>query len=61
MIRILTESEEYALSSTDAMTLVKLDDGERLDFYFDVVELLRQKVSHEQFVQAKGGRAASNW
>lgn len=51
--------EEYGLSVKDAKTLLELDDGERLEYYFDVVKHLRR---HEDGQLPKdAGRVSGNW
>jgi len=52
---------EYGLSSKDAKTLTALDDGDRLDYMEEVVELAWQKVVKGQADQAKIGKMAANW
>jgi aspartyl-tRNA(Asn)/glutamyl-tRNA(Gln) amidotransferase subunit B len=58
MIEALTEQD--GLSTKDANTILSLDDGGRLDYFYDVVSQLRTTdVSQEN--QAHLGRVASNW
>lgn len=58
MIESLTEQD--GLSTKDASTLLSLDDGDRLDYFYDVVSGLRTTdLSQEN--QAHLGRVAGNW
>jgi aspartyl-tRNA(Asn)/glutamyl-tRNA(Gln) amidotransferase subunit B len=41
LLAMLTDSEQYGLSLTDAKILLSIDDGERLDYFQDVVDALR--------------------
>ncbi|KAF2478020.1 uncharacterized protein BDR25DRAFT_275689 [Lindgomyces ingoldianus] len=54
-------SKEYGLTSKDASTLLLLDDGDRLDYYFDVVENLRSTFSGTRDVLSRVGKVAGNW
>ncbi|KAH7410420.1 GatB/GatE catalytic domain-containing protein [Phaeosphaeria sp. MPI-PUGE-AT-0046c] len=58
MIEALTEQD--GLSSKDASTLLSLDDGDRLDYFYDVVSRLRTS-DRSQGNQAELGRVAGNW
>ena len=40
LLRRLTDTETYGLSTTDAKILLSLDDGERLDYFQEVVDML---------------------
>ncbi|KAI9750090.1 MAG: hypothetical protein M4579_006606 [Chaenotheca gracillima] len=69
-LQLLTTSPEYNLTSTDAKTLISLDGGQRLDYYFRVVELVTDGLERardgkvnaldEKNVR-KIGRTTSNW
>lgn len=51
---------EYGLSQKDASTLLSLDDGNRLDYFFDVMVRLRgSHLPNEN--QAYLGKVAGNW
>ncbi|WPH04317.1 Hypothetical protein R9X50_00720600 [Acrodontium crateriforme] len=50
---------EYGLSTKDAKTIVALDDGDRLEYMEEVVELLTERVS--TFDKARAGKLAANW
>jgi aspartyl-tRNA(Asn)/glutamyl-tRNA(Gln) amidotransferase subunit B len=52
-------SEEYGLSETDAKTLIVIDDGERLDFYLDVVQQARAALDDTD--RRSIGRVAGNF
>lgn len=60
-IETLVEGGEYKLTSKDASTLLLLDDGDRLDYYYDVVEQLQSKFADEPEILARIGKAAGNW
>lgn len=60
-VNILIDSNSYGLTSKDASTLLLLDDGYRLDYYFDVVEHLRAIFSTEPEILARVGKIAGNW
>jgi aspartyl-tRNA(Asn)/glutamyl-tRNA(Gln) amidotransferase subunit B len=51
----------YSLTSKDASTLLSLDDGERLDYYYDVVEHLRTAFQDQADMLQRVGKAAGNW
>jgi aspartyl-tRNA(Asn)/glutamyl-tRNA(Gln) amidotransferase subunit B len=51
---------EYGLSTKDAGTLLSLDDGHRLDYFFDVMARLREFELGETD-QAHLGRVTGNW
>ena len=53
--------EEYGLTSKDASTLLVLDDGDRLDYYFSVVESLKIIFAENVEVLARIGKVAGNW
>ncbi|KAF4536181.1 Glutamyl-tRNA b subunit protein [Lasiodiplodia theobromae] len=52
---------KYGLSMKDAKTLVGLDTGDRLDYYFDVVKILNEQTTPEEQASLKLGKAAGNW
>ncbi|PYH92753.1 glutamyl-tRNA amidotransferase subunit B [Aspergillus ellipticus CBS 707.79] len=61
LLKLLAGSE-YKLPIEDAKPLVELDDGARLEYYQDVVDLLRE-LQQDQDPQAQKGlaRVAGNW
>ncbi|KAF2201670.1 aspartyl/glutamyl-tRNA amidotransferase subunit B [Delitschia confertaspora ATCC 74209] len=60
-MKTLTESPEYGLTSKDASTLITLDDGERLDYYLDIVHTLRSTFKSDPEILQRVGKAAGNW
>lgn len=61
MVQTLIDNPRYGLTIKDAKTLVGLDTGDRLDYYFDVVEILNQQTTPEEQASMKLGKAAGNW
>lgn len=53
---------EYGLSIEDAKPLIELDDGARLEYYQDVVDILRD-LQQDQDAKSRAGlaRMAGNW
>ncbi|KAL1634815.1 hypothetical protein SLS58_010558 [Diplodia intermedia] len=60
-VDMLMVDPRYGLSMKDAKTLVGLDTGDRLDYYFDVVEKLNRQTTAEEQASLKLGKAAGNW
>ncbi|GME39602.1 Glutamyl-tRNA b subunit protein [Neofusicoccum parvum] len=60
-VQTLIDNPRYGLTIKDAKTLVGLDTGDRLDYYFDVVEILNQQTTPEEQASMKLGKAAGNW
>ncbi|KAF2640259.1 hypothetical protein P280DRAFT_428162 [Massarina eburnea CBS 473.64] len=58
---LVDNKNDYSLTSKDASTLLLLDGGERLDYYYDVVEHLRATFSNDTDTQARLGKVAGNW
>jgi aspartyl-tRNA(Asn)/glutamyl-tRNA(Gln) amidotransferase subunit B len=58
MIETLTA--QYGLTTNDAGTLLSLEDGDRLDYFFDVVSRL-QEFDLSEVDQAQLGRVTGNW
>lgn len=53
---------EYSLSIEDAKPLIELDDGARLEYYQDVVDILRSlHADQEPLTHATLARVAGNW
>lgn len=52
---------EYGLSSKDARTIVSLDDGDRLDFMEETVDLLKSKLPEDTVDASKLGKSVGNW
>jgi aspartyl-tRNA(Asn)/glutamyl-tRNA(Gln) amidotransferase subunit B len=76
LLAMLTDSERYGLSLTDAKILLYIDDGERLDYFQDVVDALRlrryfqkihdalqQRLDEEasKKIDRSLGKTATNW
>ena len=61
LLGMLTHAEQqYGLSITDAKILLSLDDGERLEYYQDVVDQLRRLLRSD--AKSKGvGKLVGNW
>lgn len=57
----LTQPSPYGLTKKDARTLQLLDDGERLEYYFDVVNHMQASLKEDQVASAKVGKMAANW
>lgn len=53
----------YGLTTKDAITLLSMDDGERLEYYLDVIRcLVRQNEQHEKDVPLETlGKITGNW
>jgi aspartyl-tRNA(Asn)/glutamyl-tRNA(Gln) amidotransferase subunit B len=58
MIETLTA--QYGLTTNDAGTLLSLEDGNRLDYFFDVLSRL-QEFDLPEVDQAQLGRVTGNW
>lgn len=59
---MLMEDPRYGLTAADARILPDLDDGERLDFYQEVVEKLHSGQATKKTEAYRGiGRLAGNW
>ena len=51
----------YDLSVADAMVLITTDDGDRLEYYLELVTQLCGSLQSEEFRLAKAGKIAGNW
>ncbi|ODM19300.1 Glutamyl-tRNA(Gln) amidotransferase subunit B, mitochondrial [Aspergillus cristatus] len=61
VLRTLVGSE-YGLSVEDAKPLIELDDGARLEYYHDVIDILSELQTDQQNKSLKDlKRAAGNW
>ncbi|EEH39781.2 aspartyl/glutamyl-tRNA(Asn/Gln) amidotransferase subunit B [Paracoccidioides lutzii Pb01] len=60
LLHNLVQDPKYGLSIDDAKTLIELDDGDRLDYYKDAVDILvtLQKDLSDDF---SGGKVVGNW
>jgi aspartyl-tRNA(Asn)/glutamyl-tRNA(Gln) amidotransferase subunit B len=61
MIAMLVNPKQYGLTAKDAGTLLILDDGDRLDYYLDVFQILRNIFADDAANLARVGKAAGNW
>ncbi|KAF2835074.1 Glutamyl-tRNA amidotransferase subunit B, mitochondrial [Patellaria atrata CBS 101060] len=63
LVNLLTDPKKYNISLKDAKTLVALDDGERLEFYFEVCNELNLNFSKEgeENISVRLNKAACNW
>lgn len=51
----------YGLSAKDAKTIVSQDDGDRLEYMEETIQLLSQKLDDSQQDQLKLGKQVGNW
>lgn len=58
---MLVQSSEYGLTIKDAKTLAALNDGDRLEYYLDIVEILGKEFSENLQSLEKVGKIANNW
>ncbi|KAK3724465.1 hypothetical protein LTR37_001089 [Vermiconidia calcicola] len=58
---ILRVQQDYGLSAKDAKTIAALDDGERLEFMEETVELVLDKADDDQVDKTKVGKLVGNW
>jgi aspartyl-tRNA(Asn)/glutamyl-tRNA(Gln) amidotransferase subunit B len=61
MMKMLVTMPQFGLTSKDASTLLVLDDGERLEYYLDVVHHLQSMLSNSPDSLIRIGRIAGNW
>jgi aspartyl-tRNA(Asn)/glutamyl-tRNA(Gln) amidotransferase subunit B len=63
LLAMLTSDQRYGLSMTDAKILLRLDDGERLEYYVMMVEKLNDICNDLQIEAdpAAVGQLAANW
>ncbi|KAF2234036.1 Glutamyl-tRNA amidotransferase subunit B, mitochondrial [Viridothelium virens] len=54
-------STPYGLSVLDAIVLVATEDGDRLEYYMELVTQLQGLLSAEEFTKARAGKLAGNW
>ncbi|ODH53520.1 glutamyl-tRNA(Gln) amidotransferase subunit B, mitochondrial [Paracoccidioides brasiliensis] len=61
LLQSLVQDPKYGLSTDDAKALIELDDGDRLDYYKDAVDILitLQKDLSDDF--SGGGKVVGNW
>ena len=61
-LEMLTQDETYNLTMKDAKTLLALDDGDRLDYYIEVVDLVSQHLGQvHDTTKLPIGRTTGNW
>lgn len=54
--------QRYGLTSKDALTLLSLDDGERLDYFLCVVEHVKALTGNEDDASTSAlGKMSGNW
>ena len=53
--------QEYGLTLKDAKILLALDDGERLEFMEETVDILCHKLSQDEEPKSKIGKLVGNW
>jgi aspartyl-tRNA(Asn)/glutamyl-tRNA(Gln) amidotransferase subunit B len=59
LLTMLVADTFHGLTIKDAKTLVSLDDGDRLEYYMDVLNHVQADMGHEK---ANGlGEKVSNW
>ncbi|KAF2115449.1 GatB/GatE catalytic domain-containing protein [Lophiotrema nucula] len=65
IIERLTEGPDFNVTSKDASTLLLLDDGDRLDYYLDVVQkldkMLKSRSIGKPELYSRAGTVAGNW
>jgi len=55
-------AKSYGLTTKDAITLLSMDDGERLEYYLDVIRCLVRQTEHEKDVPLETlGKITGNW
>ena len=58
---MLLDKQIYGISEKDARILVSSDDGDMLDYYMDVVYLIKEALSAEDDKLQKIARLVGNW
>ena len=61
LVEILLDKQTYGIPEKDAMILVSSGDGDMLDYYMDVVYLLKQALSTEDVKIQKIAKIVGNW
>jgi aspartyl-tRNA(Asn)/glutamyl-tRNA(Gln) amidotransferase subunit B len=59
VLHLVTSSPKYNLTEKDARILISFDDGDRAEYYLDVVERAEELCESEQ-EKRKLGKAAGN-
>ncbi|OAX81254.1 glutamyl-tRNA(Gln) amidotransferase subunit B, mitochondrial [Emergomyces africanus] len=60
LLQILVQDPKYGLSTYDAKTLIELDDGQRLEYYQDAVDILLTLQTNLS-THIPGGKVVGNW
>ncbi|KLJ09133.1 glutamyl-tRNA(Gln) amidotransferase subunit B, mitochondrial [Blastomyces silverae] len=60
LLQMLVRNPKYRLSTADAKTLIELDDGQRLEYYQDVVDILIG-LQADLSTDFSGGKVVGNW
>lgn len=62
-VNVDTLVQNYGLTTKDAITLLSFGDGERLEYFLDVVaELVRQANERQEDITSQAlGKIAGNW
>ena len=58
---MLTQNHLYGLTMKDARTMVSLDNGDRLEFYLDVVNRCWAELDSNDAAYKRVGKVAANW
>jgi aspartyl-tRNA(Asn)/glutamyl-tRNA(Gln) amidotransferase subunit B len=58
---VVRVQQEYGLTSKDAKTLLALDDGARLEFMEETVDILCNKLNQAEDSKPKMGKLVGNW
>lgn len=59
--QMLVDNPKYGMLMKDAKNLLRLDTGDRLDYYLEVVDILHQQTTADERSSMKLGRVAGNW
>jgi aspartyl-tRNA(Asn)/glutamyl-tRNA(Gln) amidotransferase subunit B len=60
-LSLLQQSPHQRLNLKDAMTLLNLDDGDRVDYYMDVLDQLRNKGGSQKYLSNQKSGLVGNW
>lgn len=58
---LLVNDSRFGLTMTDAKALLLLDDGDRVEYYMEIVALLRNELDGDTDILSKAGKTAGNW
>jgi aspartyl-tRNA(Asn)/glutamyl-tRNA(Gln) amidotransferase subunit B len=59
LLDVLTNDPKYGLTAKDAKTLISFEDGDRLEYYFDVVDVIQIDIASGS--PQSIGRVVGNW